>query len=238
MKIAIIGYGNMGKELESLANERGHEIVAIIDKEGFSESSKENLKKAHVAIEFSTPETAFDNYLQCFDLGIPVVSGSTGWLARMDEVKEICVAKGAGFFYASNFSLGVNLFFEVNRKLARLISTFPNYQIAMEEIHHIHKKDAPSGTAISLANDIISENKNKTGWVCNTTAKENEIAIVARRIDNVPGIHTITYDSPVDCIEISHRAKNRKGFAMGAILAAEFMKGKKGIFGMKDLLEI
>lgn len=236
MKIAIIGYGKMGKELESIAIERGHEIVAIIDKEGFSELAKDNLKNADVAIEFSTPEAALDNYKPCFDLGLPVVSGTTGWLDRFDEAKETCLAKDAGFFYASNFSLGVNLFFEVNRKLAKLIAPYQEYHVSVEEIHHIHKKDTPSGTAISLACDIISHNANKSGWICNTLALENEISITAKRIDNVPGTHTITYDSPVDCIEISHRAKNRKGFAMGAILAAEFMKGKKGIFGMKDLL--
>lgn len=228
----------MGKEIESLAKERGHEIIAIVDKDGFSEDVKLKLKNADVAIEFSTPNTAVENYLACFDLQIPVVSGTTGWLDHFDEVKEICHAKEAGFFYASNFSLGVNLFFEVNRKLARLISGYPEYHVAIEEIHHVHKKDAPSGTAVSLANDIISENKNKTGWICNTFAHENEIAITAKRVDNVPGTHTIIYDSPVDCIEISHRAKSRKGFALGAVMAAEFIDGKKGIFGMKDLLEI
>jgi 4-hydroxy-tetrahydrodipicolinate reductase len=212
--------------------------VAIIDRDGFTENTKEKLINADVALEFSTPETAFENYLHCFDLGISVVSGTTGWLDRFDEITEICRAKEAGFFYASNFSLGVNLFFEVNRKLARLIAPYQEYEVSIEEIHHIHKKDAPSGTAITLASDIISENKNKSAWVCNAEAKKNEIPIVAKRIDDVPGTHTIIYDSPVDCIEISHRSKNRKGFALGAMLAAEFMKGKKGIFGMKDLLNI
>lgn len=238
MKLAIIGYGKMGKEIEALAQERGYEIVVTIDKDGFTHEAKRLLKMADVAVEFSTPATAVDNFLNCFDLGVPVVSGTTGWLDQFEKVRKICLDKESGFFYASNFSLGVNLFFELNKKLAHLFSAYPEYQVRMEEIHHTQKKDAPSGTAITLAEDIISENKNKTKWVCNAPANNHEIPIIARRIDNVTGTHTISYESPVDCIEISHQAKNRKGFVMGALLAAEFMKGKKGIFGMKDLLKI
>ncbi|MEA3446604.1 MAG: 4-hydroxy-tetrahydrodipicolinate reductase [Bacteroidota bacterium] len=238
MKIALIGYGKMGKEVEALAKDRKHEIIVTIDKAGFTKKALMALKNADVAIEFSTPETAFDNFLKCFEYGVPVVSGTTGWLGRFKELEDVCKSKNAGFFYASNFSLGVNLFFEINKKLAQLISPYSDYQLSIEEIHHTKKLDAPSGTAISLANDIIAEQNQKTTWVCNTDALENEIPISAIRIENITGTHTIKYDSPVDCIEISHKAKNRKGFALGAIIAAEFMNGKKGIYGMKELLQI
>ncbi len=227
----------MGKEIETIAQNRGHEIVATIDKNGFTSHQKIAIKNADVAIEFSTPETAFSNFLECFSAGVPVVSGTTGWLHRVDELHDICKKQQAGFFYASNFSLGVNLFFNLNKKLAQLISPYSEYKLSIEEIHHTEKKDAPSGTAITLAEDIIKEQKQKTTWVCNSKVSRNEIPITAKRIDNTTGTHTIKYESSVDSIEISHKAKNRKGFAMGAVIAAEFMKTKVGIYGMNNLLQ-
>lgn len=238
MNIALIGYGKMGKEIETIVRERGHEIPLIIDISNPHDLTQENLKNIDVAIEFTVPTTAYNNYIQCFKAQVPVVSGTTGWLNQYDEIINECKTHSAGFFYASNFSLGVNILFEINKKLAKLMNSFPEYDVAMEEIHHTQKLDAPSGTAITLAQDIIQEIKRKKHWTLQEFSDESDFQIVAKRLGKVHGTHTITYDSEVDSIEISHTAKSRKGFALGAVLAAEFMKDKKGIYGMKDLLGI
>lgn len=231
MKIALFGYGKMGKTIERLALERGHEIVAKIDKE----NTEGELTDADVAIDFSIPSEAFNNINQCFDLNIPVVSGTTGWLDKFNEATTNCATKNGAFIYASNYSLGVNLFFELNSQLAKMMARFKEYNIALEEIHHTQKLDAPSGTAISLAEGIIA-NSSKENWALDVTKNNNEIPIVAKRIDKVPGTHTVTYNSIVDEIEIKHTAKNRDGFALGAIIAAEWLQHKKGVYTMKDVL--
>jgi len=237
MKIALIGYGKMGRTIEEIAISRGHEIVLKIDVSNATDLTLENLKKADVAIEFSTPASAVDNYHLCFSSGVPVVSGTTGWLDQKDEVEKDCKANEGCFFYASNFSLGVNLFFELNRKLARMMNAFDQYQVSMTEVHHTHKLDAPSGTAISLAEDIISEVDRVNSWTINNPKSTAELPIEAIREGEVPGIHTVKYDSEVDYIEITHGAKSRRGFAFGAVLAAEFCQGRKGILSMKNLLD-
>ncbi len=238
MKIALIGYGKMGKEIEKIAVSRGHEISLIIDINNPQDLTIENLQKCDVAIEFTVPASATNNYCTCFEAGIPVVSGTTGWLEKKEEVENKCREMNGTFFYASNFSLGVNLFFELNRKLAVLMADWPEYQVEMTEVHHIHKLDAPSGTAISLAEDIIEKLPEKTNWVNDKTPEDNEINIKAERRGEVPGIHTIKYESDIDFIEITHSAKSRKGLALGAVMAAEYSVGKKGLLTMKDLLNI
>ena len=238
MKIALIGYGKMGKEIEKIAVSRGHEINLIIDINNAQDLTTENLQKSDVAIEFTFPESALKNYFICFEAGTPVVSGTTGWLDQKDEVYKKCKEKNGTFFYASNFSLGVNLFFELNRKLAKLMSNFDEYKAEMTEVHHIHKLDAPSGTAISLAEDIIETNPEIKNWVNDKTPAKHEINIHSKREGEVPGIHTIKYESEVDYIEITHSAKSRKGLALGAVMAAEFSLKNKGILTMKDLLNI
>ncbi|WP_167618440.1 4-hydroxy-tetrahydrodipicolinate reductase [Maribellus sediminis] len=238
MKIALIGYGRMGKEIEKIALDRGHEISLKIDVDNQSDLTLENLKKCDVAIEFTIPTSAINNYNLCFEAGVPVVSGTTGWLDRKEEVYNSCLAKDGTFFYASNFSVGVNLFFELNRKLATLMAGRSEYGVEMTEVHHTQKLDAPSGTAISLAEDILEVLPSKTAWVNDKTPAENELNIKSEREGQVPGIHTVKYESDVDYIEITHSAKSRKGFALGAVLAAEFSKENKGILSMKDLLKI
>lgn len=230
MRIALLGYGKMGKTIERLAVERGHEIVLKIT----DDIEKYDLKKADVAIDFSIPDAAFKNITSCFEQQLPVVSGTTGWLNKYDEAVQKCKELNAAFIYASNFSLGVNLFFELNKKLAEMMKNFPEYRVTIEETHHTQKLDAPSGTAISLAEQII-QNGNKKGWQLDKAA-ENEIPITAKRIENVPGTHEISYDSAVDSIKIEHVAHSRDGFALGAIIAAEWLQDKKGIFSMKDVL--
>ena len=230
MKIALLGYGKMGKTIERLAVERGHEIVLKVDKD----IDNADLSQADVAIDFSVPDAAFKNITACFEKQVPVVSGTTGWLKRYDEAVEICKEQEAAFIYASNYSLGVNLFFELNRNLAKLMQRFSEYNVAIEEVHHTQKLDAPSGTAITLAEQII-ENSDKTGWQLDS-ARENEIPVTAKRIENVPGTHTISYNSEVDTIKIEHVAHSRDGFALGAIIAAEWLQHKKGVFSMKDVL--
>lgn len=230
MKIALLGYGKMGKTIERLAVERGHEIVLRISED----IENADLDIADVAIDFSVPDAAFRNITTCFDKQVPVVSGTTGWLKKYDEVVELCKKKNAAFIYASNFSLGVNLFFELNKQLSQLMNKFKEYKVSIEEIHHTHKLDAPSGTAITLAEQII-ENSSKTGWKLDGS-KENEIPVTAKRIENVPGTHTISYDSEVDTIKIEHIAHSRDGFALGAIIAAEWLQHKKGVYSMKDVL--
>lgn len=236
MNIALIGYGKMGKTIEKIAVERGHDILLKIDVDTAAELTIQNLQRCDVAIEFTGPHSAVQNILKCFDAGIPVVSGSTGWLAEWDTVKKACEENNGTLLYASNFSIGVNIFFEVNKKLAALMNTQPGYQVSITETHHTEKKDAPSGTAISLAEQILTEVGRKKSWVNNNTPKAEELAIISERIDPAPGTHSIKYTSDIDDIEIIHTAHNRQGFAAGAVLAAEFIQNKKGIFNMKNVL--
>lgn len=236
MNIAIIGYGRMGREIERIALERGHQVALIIDLNNASDLNETALKGIDVAIEFTTPETAVSNYLKCFSAGVPVVSGSTGWLSQWNLVSEACAKGNAAFFYASNFSLGVNLFFELNRKLAKLMHAFEQYKVSMTEIHHTKKLDAPSGTAISLAESILAAYPNLKGWEGKVPASNDMLGIQSVREGDVPGIHTIRYESDVDFIEITHSAKSRVGFAFGAVLAAEYSVGKKGILTMEQML--
>lgn len=236
MKIALIGYGKMGHEIEKIAVQRGHTIVSIIDVNNREDFESEAFGSADVAIEFSTPASALDNYRKCFAAGVPVVAGTTGWLDHMDEVKEACTKGGQTFFYASNYSLGVNIFFVLNKYLAKIMNNYSDYDVKMEEIHHIHKLDAPSGTAITLAEGIIENVDRKDGWHLETEESDSDIAIRSIREGEVPGIHEIIYESEADTISIKHDAKSRKGFALGAVVAAEFTKGKKGFLGMNDML--
>lgn len=238
MNIALIGYGRMGHEIEKIAVERGHTIGLIIDIDNQHNLTTENLKGIDVAIEFTIPASAINNYKVCFDAEVPVVSGTTGWLDKWNEVADYCLQKNSAFFYASNFSLGVNLFFEINRMVAKLMKPFETYNVEMSEVHHTKKLDAPSGTAISLANDIIEQIDQISGWVNQRSEAKNLLGIESVREGDVPGTHTITYNSEVDFIEITHCAKTRKGFALGAVLAAEFSAGKKGLLSMNDLLNI
>jgi 4-hydroxy-tetrahydrodipicolinate reductase len=232
MKIALLGYGKMGQTIERIALERGHEIV--LKKDEFN--TYEGLSNADVAIDFSIPMVAVSNISSCFHANVPVISGTTGWLEHYDEMVALCTAKNGAFISSSNFSLGVNLFFELNEYLAKMMSKFDSYQVEMEEIHHTQKLDAPSGTAISLAKGVI-ENSAYTKWTLDNP-KPNEIHIEAKRIENIPGTHTVTYNSVVDSIEIKHTAHNRDGFALGAVIAAEWIVGKQGVFTMKDVLEL
>ena len=236
LKIAIIGYGKMGKAIEAIATEDGHEVVLKIDIDNADELTSENLKRSDVAIEFTTPGTAVNNILQCFDAGVPVVCGTTGWLERLEEVKQICKQKNGTFLSTTNFSIGVNIFFEINKYAAALMNSHKEYNVSIEETHHTQKKDAPSGTAITLAEQILAQTEIKTRWVNNTTDNVNELEIVSKRIDPAAGIHKVKYSSAVDDIEIIHTAHNRHGFAKGALLAAAFIKDKKGIFTMQEVL--
>lgn len=236
MKIALIGYGKMGQAIEQIALNKGHEIVLKIDVNNAHELTKENLQKADVAIEFTGPHSAFQNVMHCINWEVPVVCGSTGWLDKLQEVEDTCRQKNGAFIYASNFSIGVNLFFELNKFLARLMHKHSEYNVSLTEIHHTQKKDAPSGTAITLAEQIMQEITTKEKWVNTPTQQPNELCIISERIDPAPGTHKVLYQSPIDDIEIIHTAHNRIGFAGGAVLAAEFLKDKKGIFTMKDVL--
>ena len=254
MKFALIGYGKMGKTIEQviLDQNKNDEIVLKINDQNLHELTIENLKKADAAIEFTTPQSAIQNIYMCFEAGVPVVVGTTAWLDELQEVKKNCAAKNGGLFFSPNFSIGVNIFWEVNRRLAQLMNTQPQYEISMEEIHHTEKLDAPSGTAVKTAEVILPELDRKTTWVTHVEGanpnseirnpKEGEVAhdllIVAKREPNVPGTHTVKYESDVDYIEIKHEAKTRRGFAEGAVMAARWMVGKKGVFEMKDLLAI
>ena len=231
MKIALLGYGKMGQVIERIALERGHEIV--LKKDEFN--TYEGLEKADVAIDFSVPAAAVANISASFNNNVPVVSGTTGWLEHYDEMIALCEEKNGGFISSSNFSLGVNLFFELNSYLSKIMAPYDSYKVSMEEIHHIHKLDAPSGTAITLAEGVI-ENSNYSKWTMDASPKENELHIEAIRAGEVPGTHTVTYNSPIDAIEIKHTAHNREGFALGAVIAAEWLAGKQGVFTMKDVL--
>lgn len=232
MKIALLGYGKMGKVIERIALERDHEIVL----RKRSADSFEGLEQADVAIDFSVPDAAVFNIAACLKIGVPVVSGTTGWLEQYDDMVLLCNQKNGAFIYGSNFSLGVNLFFELNDYLAKMMSKFGQYKASMQEIHHTQKLDKPSGTAISLANGII-ENSNYENWVL-SDATAKEIEIEALRIENVPGTHTVKYNSNIDSIEITHTAHSREGFAFGAVIAAEWIVGKSGVFTMKDVLKL
>lgn len=232
MKIALLGYGKMGQTIERIALERGHEIV--LKKDEFN--TYEGLSEADVAIDFSIPAVAVDNISSCFHANVPVISGTTGWLDRYDEMVSLCTEKNGAFISSSNFSLGVNLFFELNEYLAKMMSKFDSYSVEMEEIHHTQKLDAPSGTAISLAKGVI-ENSTYTNWTLDTPEKQ-QIKIGVQRIADVPGTHTVAYNSTVDTIEIKHTAHNREGFALGAVIAAEWIVGKQGVFSMRDVLEL
>jgi 4-hydroxy-tetrahydrodipicolinate reductase len=227
----------MGKTIEQIALARGHKIVSIIDVDNRDDIKSDAFRSADVAIEFTTPGTAMDNYLACFEAGVPVVSGTTGWLDRLPEVKEMCEKEGKTFFYSSNFSIGVNIFFALNKYLAKIMNQFPQYDVEMTEVHHIHKLDAPSGTAITLAEGVLENIERKDRWVLEKAEKPTDMTIHAIREGEVPGIHEITYKSEVDTISIKHDAKSRAGFALGAVLAAEFTAGKKGFLGMDDMLK-
>ena len=236
MKIALIGYGKMGKAIEEIALSKGHEIVLKIDANNTSDFTKENIQKADVAIEFTGPHTAFENISKCIQWAVPVVCGSTGWLDHFDKAKKLCEEEKGCLLYASNFSIGVNLFFEINKQLAALMEPYENYDVSMTETHHTEKKDAPSGTAISLAEQILAQIGRKKKWVNESSIEASDLIIRSERIDPAPGTHTISYDSAIDSIEITHTAHTRKGFASGALLAAEFANQKIGIFTMKDVL--
>jgi 4-hydroxy-tetrahydrodipicolinate reductase len=237
LKIALIGYGKMGKTIEQVAKDRGHSIAAIIDQDNPQDLETLTPEKVDVAIEFTEPVSAFRNISMCLLSGIPIVSGTTGWLERRPEIEKLCLEVKGAFFYASNYSIGVNLFFQLNRLLAQLMQPYPGYQVSLEEIHHTQKKDAPSGTAITLAEGILAKMPQLSGWKLDTEAPSaQELPITAIRRDAVPGTHTIRYDSPIDQIQITHTAHTRLGFAQGAVVAAEWIFGKSGNFTMEDLL--
>lgn len=236
MKLALIGYGKMGKAIEEIALEKGHEVVLKISIENVEDFTIKNLQQADVAIEFTSPHSAVENVKKCLDAGVPVVCGSTGWLAEWEQVKNYCEQKNGGLLYASNFSIGVNLFFELNSYLAKLMRPHKEYDVMLEEMHHTQKRDAPSGTAITLAEQVLQFIDQKKQWVNHISDNPAELEIISERIDPAPGTHKVKYRSAIDDIEIIHTAHNRKGFAGGAVLAAEFMQGKKGIYGMKEVL--
>lgn len=231
MNIALLGYGRMGKAIEKIAVERGHNIIIKVDEN----TSSYDINKADIAIDFSVPSTAYQHIIQCFKNNIPIVSGTTGWLDKYDQALEICKKYNGSFIYASNFSLGVNVFFELNEYLAQIMRNLKEYNISLEEIHHTKKLDAPSGTAITLAEGIIKKT-DKKNWTLNVTNNPNEIPIITKRISDVPGTHSVKYQSEIDTIDIKHTAHNRKGFALGAVVAAEWLVNKKGIFTMKNVL--
>lgn len=236
MRIALIGYGKMGKAIEAIALERGHEVVLKVGIENLEDFTLHNLRRADLAIEFTGPESAFENIKKCLEAGLNVISGSTGWLNKYEEAVSLANTNSAGFLYASNFSLGVNLFFALNKYLAKLMAPYPGYEPSLTEIHHTAKLDAPSGTAITLAEQILAALPHKKHWVNEVSSNPEELFIESKRIDPAPGTHTIRYQSLVDTITIEHEAHSRQGFAMGAVIAAEYMDGKKGIYTMQDVL--
>jgi 4-hydroxy-tetrahydrodipicolinate reductase len=238
MNIALIGYGKMGKTIEEIALQRGHQIVLKIDIDNTTDFTRENLNKADAAIEFTGPHSAYENLKKLMQFGKATICGSTGWLQNLDEIHESCKQNDTAFLYASNFSVGVNIFFELNKKLAFLMAAHTDYEVAMMEIHHTQKKDAPSGTAITLAEQILENIPGKKSWVNHFSDNKDELEIISERIDPAPGTHSIKYSSPIDDIEIIHTAHSRKGFALGAVIAAEFIADKKGIYSMKDVLNL
>ncbi len=236
MKIALIGYGKMGMAIEEIAIAKEHEIVLKINIDNLQDFTTEALQQADVAIEFTGPHSAYSNIVKCLEAGVPVICGSTGWLEQLPAIENLCTQLNGTFLYASNFSIGVNLFFELNTYLAKLMSHHTEYDVLLEEIHHTQKKDAPSGTAITLAEQVLQQIVNKKKWVNEATTNPQELSIISERIDPAPGTHKIKYSSVIDDIEIIHTAHNRKGFAGGAVLAAEFVASKKGIYNMKQVL--
>lgn len=236
MNIALIGYGKMGKTIERLAIAAGHSVPLKIGRDNTGDLNAERLKVVDVAIEFSRPENAFENICRCLEAGVPIVCGTTGWLAKIETVKALCLERKGAFLYASNFSIGVNLFFALNRQLAQLMANYPQYEPNLLEIHHIHKLDAPSGTAITLAEDLMALHPEKQKWVNTFSGAPNELAILSERIGEVPGTHEVRYVSPIDTITIRHEAHSREGFAHGALVAAEWIVGKEGCFEMRDVL--
>ena len=236
LKIALIGYGKMGQAIEQIALQKGHAVLLKINAQNLQDFNSINLQQCDVAIEFTSPHSAVQNIKTCIDAGVPVLSGSTGWLNEWQQVKEYCEHKKGSLLYASNFSIGVNIFFEVNKKLAALMAPHKEYAVKVEEVHHTAKRDAPSGTAITIAEQILAASPLKKKWVNELSDKEAELSIISKRLDPAPGTHHVIYHSAVDDIEIIHTAHSRKGFASGAVLAAEFLAGKKGIFSMKEVL--
>ena len=236
MKIALIGYGKMGQLIDRIARERGHDVLLRIHRDNRNEFTQAHLQQADVAIEFTGPDSAFDNVRQCLQWGVPVVCGSTGWNDRLDEAARIATEQGSALLHASNFSIGVNLFFEVNKLLARLMNSQPQYDVELKEIHHTAKKDAPSGTAVTLAEQVLAALDRKERWVKETASAPTDLVIHSERTDPAPGTHHVKYSSSIDDIEIIHTAHNREGFATGAVQAAEFLVGKKGVFRMSDVL--
>jgi 4-hydroxy-tetrahydrodipicolinate reductase len=238
MKIALVGYGKMGRIIEQVALAKGHEIVLRIDLDNAHELTPENLRKADVAIEFTSPHSALHNVLACLRAHTPVVCGSTGWNAQVPGAAQVCIQEGTALLVASNFSIGVNIFFALNRQLAKFMQAHADYDVCLKEIHHTQKKDAPSGTAITLAEDVLENLPRKTSWVNRVAENDRELTIISERTDPAPGTHIVTYTSAIDDIEISHTAHNREGFAKGAVLAAEYIHDKKGVFTMNDVLQI
>lgn len=236
MRIALIGYGKMGKLIEEIAVANGHSIILKISSSNRNELTADNLATADVAIEFTNPESAYENVKFCIESGTPVVSGSTGWNEKIGEIISLCKEKNGSFLHASNFSIGVNIFFAVNTKLAELMALQTGYEVSLKEIHHTAKKDAPSGTAVTLAEQIISKLPSISSWVKGEANSSSELSIISERIDPAPGTHHVKYDSEIDSIEIIHTAHNRKGFASGAVKAAEFVASRKGVFTMQDVL--
>jgi len=238
MKIAIIGYGKMGKAIEQIAIHRGHEIVLKIDEDNLADLTEQNISKAEVAIEFTGPHSAYDNVKKVLGFDTPLVCGSTGWLDKLDEVKKLCSSRKGSFIYSSNYSVGVNIFFEINKRLAVLMAPHKSYDVQITEIHHTQKKDAPSGTAITIAEEILEGLGRKRKWVNHVSDNNDDLEILSERIDPAAGTHKVKYSSTIDDIEIIHTAHNREGFALGAVLAAEYIGDKKGIFNMKDVLNL
>lgn len=251
MKAAIIGYGKMGREIEKILTQRGHQVALVIDTDNAADLDAAHLSEIDVALEFTTPDTAYANIRTCIECGVPVVSGTTGWTGRLAELQELCRTKGSAMFYTSNYSLGVNLMFRLNRQLAALVNRVGSYEVSIEEIHHTQKKDAPSGTAITLAEGIIDSLATKNAWVNYapgiersenridhlSDAQADQIAIRSIREGVVPGTHTVTYESMDDILELKHTIKNRRTLAMGAVIASEFICGKQGVYTMDDLLK-
>ena len=237
MKIALIGYGKMGKMIEEISVERGHQIVVKIHIDNTDEFNAATMQAADVAIEFTAPESAYNNVKSCIDFGVPVISGSTGWNEKLDAIKAYCASQGGTFLHASNFSIGVNIFFELNDRLAQLMAAQKEYDVSLKEVHHTQKKDAPSGTAVTLAEGVLKHIPWKKGWVNDEATSTDQLSIISERIDPAPGTHHVKWSSQIDDIEIIHTAHNRKGFALGAVLAAEFIHDKKGVFTMKDVLQ-
>jgi len=236
MRIGIIGFGKMGQEIQKLAIEKGHEVNLIIDLENRNDLNPRNLEKVDIVFEFTTPETAPENIICCFDGGVGVVSGTTGWMDHFDRVADHCRQTKQAFFYASNYSVGVNILFSINRYLAAIMNRFPEYDVFIEEVHHLQKLDSPSGTAITLASEMIPLLDQKDRWEPEGKNSKQVIPIQSVRRNAIPGVHTVSYRSEFDTLEIRHSAKSRRGFAVGALMAAEFLAGKKGVFGMQDLM--